>query len=363
MDRFVFFTSLPEVGGHTTITVGLLRLVRGWFGRVLVVVKEMPGHGTSASALEALAGMGVETMVLNGKAGLPRVLQWAGLVRWRRPAVFLAMGMRHLSPVLALLLGARQSFYYHITHDLGGRVGGMLRSYARFFTAIGFISPATERIWGAREGRGVRTFSVTQPIDWEPGEPVRIPDEGPPRFGFIGRLNEGKGCGILVRFVETCVVPCSLRVAGAGEYAARFKGLASGGQAVRVRFDGAFPPEERGKYLADFFAEIDYLVVPSQDDLEGIPTVILEALSAGVPAVVTRAGGMEAFDFPEFGCGRSPCLRLVAKEDVEASLFRLAVEPRPEAEVREACRSYFRTRFSEGAVRAVWEKLLRGRMS
>jgi glycosyltransferase involved in cell wall biosynthesis len=360
MEKFIFFTSLPEVGGHTTITLGIVRLVRDWFKSVLVVIKEIPGHGTSASALETLHEMGVETLVLDGSAGMPGVAQWARLLQWRRSDVFLVMGMRHLSPILACVLGARRSFYYHITHDLSPRVSASLRTYAKFFTSTGFISPATERAWLILEGRRIRTFAVTQPIDWQSKHLGGGDGSGPIRFGFIGRLNEGKGCAALVRFVETCRTPCSLRVAGSGEFAGRFRELAAGQHRVSVRFDGAFSSNERESYLTTFFAEIDYLVVPSQDDLEGIPTVILEALSAGVPAIVTRAGGMTAFDLPEFGCGETGCVQVVPKDAVDDTLSRLAAESRPDATLKEACRSYFRKQFSDEAVRSVWEHLFRG---
>lgn len=356
--RFVFFTSLPEVGGHTTITLGIVRLVRRWFDGVLVVVKEIPGHGTSRAALEALRMMGVEILVLDGAAGFPRASQWAALMRWRHPAVFLAMGMRHLSPILAVVLGAKRSVYYHITHDLNRRVASSLRFYANFFTATGFISPATERAWREAEGRGMRTFSVTQPIDWQPGEATAVNSGGPIRFGFIGRLNEGKGCAVLVRFARTCPIGCSLRVAGSGDYAKRFQELSESPQPVKVRFDGAFSAGDRAAYLADFFADIDYLVVPSQDELEGIPTVILESLGAGVPVVVTRAGGMRAFDFPGFGCGAAGCIEVVPKEGVESALSRLAGGPRPDPTLKRECRAYFRERFSDEAVGALWETVL-----
>ena len=357
MAKFVFFTSLPEVGGHTTITLGIVRLVRGWFKRVLVVIKEIPGHGTSASAMETLHEMGVETLVLNGPAGMPGVAQWARLFQWRRSDVFLVMGMRHLSPIMAWVLGARRSFYYHITHDLSSRVSGSLRTYAKFFTAIGFISPATEQAWRDFGGQGVRTFSVTQPIDWQSKDLARSDVAGPIRFGFIGRLNEGKGCVVLLRFVETCSVPCSLRVAGSGDYAQRFQELATGGQTVRVRFDGPFSSDGRTDYLTNFFEGIDYLVVPSQDDLEGIPTVILEALSAGVPVMVTRTGGMRAFDFPDFGCGATGCVRIVAKEDVETTLSQLATAQRPDLRLKAECRAYFQRQFSDESIRAAWERV------
>src|SRR5260370_41218369 len=48
-----------------------------------------------------------------------------------------------------------------------------------------------------------------------------------------------------------------------------------------VRFTGYFPDTE------PFFKELSVFVCPTADQAEGLPTVILEAMRAGVPVVAT----------------------------------------------------------------------------
>ena len=50
----VFFTSLPAVGGHTTSTLGLVKLLRDQFRDIFIIAKEMPGHGVSPEAKSSL---------------------------------------------------------------------------------------------------------------------------------------------------------------------------------------------------------------------------------------------------------------------------------------------------------------------
>lgn len=361
MTRFVFFTSLPDVGGHTTITLALARLSREMFDDMLVIAKEMPGHGTSADALAELQAAGIATLVIrgDGSAGAPRTLFDLARSPWRRPDAFLAMGMRHLSPTLCLALRARRSIYYHITHEISPKMDRMLGFYSQFFDRVAFISPTTERVWKKGRGRNAATFSITQPSEVQLELDDRRRRDDPIRFGFIGRLSEGKGCLVLLRFAESGTTPCSLRVAGDGELASAFertRSLVEG--PVSVRFDGPFSPAARQDYLGEFFSDIDYLVVPSQDDREGIPTAILEALGAGVPVIATRTGGMRAFDDPEFGWPEMSCVTLVDKEELESALELLARRPRPPRSLQTACREYYGERFSDRALLDAWRRAL-----
>lgn len=114
------------------------------------------------------------------------------------------------------------------------------------------------------------------------------------------------------------------------------------GQA-KVQFDGAFDSASRERYLSNFFESIDYLVVPSQDDREGIPTVILESLRAGVPVLATRTGGMRAFDFPAFG--NNLCVKLFAKEAILSEMIQVASQIRPHASQAKDCMRYFESNF------------------
>jgi glycosyltransferase involved in cell wall biosynthesis len=359
MNQLVFFTSLPKVGGHTTISVELVRLLRPLFSDIQVIVREMPEHGTSTEATDELIKLNARVLYLPGKNATKDLgmLTPFVLARRTRPDVFLSMGMRHFSPVLALMLRPVCSVYYHITHELTPAVVKTLNLYSRFFSKLAFISPATEAEFLKMQSTSKGIVSITQPVGDSPTYASRGELSGPIRFGFIGRLNFDKGCEVLRSFAANCQVPCSLRIAGAGEYGTVFADLATNHQAAaKVRFDGAFDSASREKYLADFFESIDYLVVPSQDDREGIPTVILESLRSGVPVLATRTGGMRAFDIPSFG--RPSCVKLFPKETMLSEMTHLASQGRPGATQAADCIGYFKSHFSNDMLLAQWHAVL-----
>ncbi len=352
MRKLVFFTSLPRVGGHTTITLGLVRLLRPSFDHISIIVREMAGHGTSSDALIELSELGVTVLQLPGQSSASDFRKLMPFIRrHRKPDVFLAMGMRHFSPVLAIMLSPKRSVYYHITHELTPQVVKMLRCYSLCFSKLVFISPATKHKYAELNNGKRITLAITQPIGDQGGNHAPQFAEGPIRFGFIGRLNKDKGCEVLRQFGESCPTPCTIRIAGAGDYAQTFRQLSATKLPMVVyRFDGAFDSATRRQYLSDFFSSVDYLVVPSQDDREGLPTVILEALQAGVPVLATRTGGMRAFDMPDFG--RESCVTLVEKEEIANLMKKFAAQPRPMLD-RE-CAEYFDQYFSDNTLRAQW---------
>ncbi len=99
---------------------------------------------------------------------------------------------------------------------------------------------------------------------------------------FLGRLVPEKGVDRLLRALPENAY---LVIAGDGAERARLERLASG---KPVRFLG----EVLGQKKRDWLWAADLLVVPSQQNSEGAPTVIAEALAAGLPIVAMRAGGI-----------------------------------------------------------------------
>lgn len=121
---------------------------------------------------------------------------------------------------------------------------------------------------------------------WQPrphgGSPLRI--------GYTGRIVEPKGVHVL--FEAARALPFADWVVTAHgptdvdpRYVDRLKGLAAGDP--RFQFAGPFGATDQSRV----FADLDVLVVPSVW-YENRPFVILEALSAGLPVVASRLGGM-----------------------------------------------------------------------
>jgi len=362
--NLVFFTSLPEVGGHTSITLSLVNLLRDQFGDILVISKQMPGHGTSREGKVVLRDLGTHVLEIGSESAFANtlsILQSCAIdKRWRRPSVFLAMGMRHFSPALAFVLRPQSSAFYHITHELTPATCRMLNRYAHWFSQLVFISPATHRDFAAKARKGLRSTWAVQP-----SEMAAVPERGPRtagsvRFGFVGRLNEAKGSKILLEFARTSAVSCELHIAGGGEFESEFTAQQARNTATglaSVKYWGSFSATERHAFYAKFFPSIDYLVVPTQDQREGIPTVILEARQCGVPVVATDTGGIAAFAMKELGPPEGDIVRLVPKSGVAQHLAAMSSQPPPSENIAPKCKEYYTKHFSNSVLREKWHRL------
>jgi glycosyltransferase involved in cell wall biosynthesis len=119
----------------------------------------------------------------------------------------------------------------------------------------------------------------------QPGEPLRV--------GYIGRYDPIKGVDVIMRAVAA--LPRESRVSlvlhgtadarYGGAFLARLQAIAAADS--RITLGGALP---RGE-LADFFASIDLLAVPSTW-LETGPIVVYEAFAHRVPVLGSRLGGI-----------------------------------------------------------------------
>jgi glycosyltransferase involved in cell wall biosynthesis len=109
---------------------------------------------------------------------------------------------------------------------------------------------------------------------------------------FLGRLVPVKGVDLLLEaLVPGAGLPaCELIVAGEGPLRRELQA-----QAQALGVTAHFLGEVRGQDKADLLAAADVLVVPSRrlgdGRSEGTPTVLFEALAAGVPVVATRDAG------------------------------------------------------------------------
>jgi glycosyltransferase involved in cell wall biosynthesis len=113
---------------------------------------------------------------------------------------------------------------------------------------------------------------------------------------FVGRLSEKKGIQYLIRAMQRVgqhLDDAGLVVVGSGPLDQSLQHETSSlGLSSRIAFVGAKNHEE----LRDYYAAADVTVVPSivdsTGDTEGMPVVVLEALSTGTPVVATRVGGI-----------------------------------------------------------------------
>ena len=107
------------------------------------------------------------------------------------------------------------------------------------------------------------------------------------------------------------------------------------------------PGYVRGAEKHRLFREADLFAFPSSHD-EGFPTVIVEALGAGLPIIYTPVGGLEQ------GLGTTNGVRIelseLAGETLERSMWELYRDPSRRRVIAEANRELARARYDVGVV-------------
>ena len=135
---------------------------------------------------------------------------------------------------------------------------------------------------------------------------------------YVGNLKADKGLPELVdpRVVAACrEAGASLAIVGDGPYRAVLeRRIREEGLADSIRLLGRLPPER----IARWMNAADCLSLPSHH--EGIPNVILEALSCGLPVVATRVGGIPEVLDPAGGVLVEPRDPVSLAEGIRAAL-------------------------------------------
>lgn len=151
---------------------------------------------------------------------------------------------------------------------------------------------------------------------------------GPFRIGYVGRLTTEKN----VRFLADC--GRSLKAAGYNDFEIEFIGQGRDSDWLQANVPNVVMRGVLfGEELAKAYSNMDLFAFPSQTDTFG--NVVLEALSSGVPAVVTNSGGPRHIaQHGETG--------FIARSDEEfASYLHFAFENRPRLELMgRAARAY-----------------------
>ncbi len=174
---------------------------------------------------------------------------------------------------------------------------------------------------------------------FNPSKRQRNPDDHQQVLGFVGRLSIEKNVALLAQVQQ------ELEASGHTNF--RFLVIGHGMEEawLRDRLPRAeFPGVLHGEELATAYANMDLLVFPSHTDTFG--NVVLEALSSGVPAIVTPDGG--------------PCTivrdgitgRIATDADFASAVAQLLANPAQHAQMRAAARAY--------ALTASWDSVFEG---
>ncbi len=166
---------------------------------------------------------------------------------------------------------------------------------------------ATNRLKVFMEDAGFRNIDVMPYFSGKTADAAPAAARPTGKVLFVGRLEENKGCRILVEAMNTVakIFPdVRLTIAGDGTERSSMEWLTSQlGLSHIIRFIGHVPESEVDTY----YSESSLLVVPSIW-MENSPVVIYDALALGLPVIATdRGGNAELVKHRENGLIVPPC--------------------------------------------------------
>jgi glycosyltransferase involved in cell wall biosynthesis len=362
--RLLIYSTLPLVGGNSTITLNVAREFRqeGW--QVSVLTRHQDILGLSEENIAFLREMGCEVRKLtrdDGKYGWPTISALMWIARRGRNQIFLTLCKGFVSPVVSTLGRFRKSVFYLITHEEKNDVLQHLASVKRFYSEFAVISPISAE--PLREMIGPE-----KPIRWLPQfsdmETAKVDMRGTQAkrnlaIGYLGTLNTGKGVDLLLKMWPRLKGRADLRIAGGGPLQPEVEAATGkSGVAGSIYYEGAFNAANRDDFLRKFFASIDYLIVPSVNTMEGIPTVILEALSFGIPAIASDLGGTACFGLDWLKPRHPGVVQLFPLNQMEETVESFIAKGFPSAEYRQACIDYYQEWFSNRAILERWTDVI-----
>lgn len=227
-------------------------------------------------------------------------------------------------------------------------------SYRQFNAAAGMTAPS-RTIAGRLSSIGLRDeliHIVPNHVAVPPEPPEPPPSRDHPRCISVGRLVPKKGhqhaIGAFERLVSTDP-GAHLEIIGDGPLRSDLEhSIERAGLSGRVTLTGALPHGEVVRRLAASDVFVHLAVTGPDGDVEGMPTTILEAMAAGLPAVLTRHEGIPAV------VGDSGCALLTDEGDVAGAADALRTLLRDTALRRELGVAAWRRaldHFSHDAVR------------
>jgi len=208
----------------------------------------------------------------------------------------------------------------------------------RFLTISEFNRRFLEGLGIPKEQLGVVRCGATFQSAQMPPAQVR---DGALRIGTLGRMVEKKGFDVLLRAVAACRQrgrAVKLHIAGDGPLRGELEETA---RALRisdvVHFDGALPHAE----VAAWMRQLDMFVLACKKDrhgdMDGIPVVLMEAMSQSIPVISTRVSGI-----PELVVDRATGLLSEPgnADDLAVQIERLADDPQLRTQLVSAARAH-----------------------
>ncbi len=202
---------------------------------------------------------------------------------------------------------------------------------ARFYSlAQALFAPNPELCALLERSTGRKCRLMPRGVDAElfhPAKRRRSPEDRDLVLGFVGRLSVEKNVALLAQVQEELerrgVTNFRFMIVGHGKLEGWLRE-----RLPRAEFTGVL----KGEPLAAAYAKMDLFVFPSHTDTFG--NVVLEALSSGVPAIVTPHGG------PPTIVRDGETGRIVSDAKFAAAVAGVLADPAKHAEMRLAARSH-----------------------
>lgn len=216
--------------------------------------------------------LGMLGALIAHKLGIPLAASWqTNLHQYARCRISPVLSFLP-KPASARLLGAIEYWSF--------------RAAARFYRIPRLLfAPNQEMVEGLERATGKPCFLMAHSVDAALFSPqFRDREGGPFTIGYVGRLTVEKNVRWLAQLEE------ALRARGHRDF--RMVVVGQGAEATWLRHNmqhAEFTGVLTGKNLSRAIANMDLFVFPSETDTFGL--AVLEALSSGVPAVVTAVGG------------------------------------------------------------------------
>jgi glycosyltransferase involved in cell wall biosynthesis len=283
---------------HTVVWGGSLGARGGIETHILKWCKEVAHRGWpitlfysgtdyAASRTQSLEAIGVECVDLG--QGAPWAQAWravqAALPYRQRRVVFYSNGSGKRGPLIGRALRPRiWVHHYHVNYMAGAfRTWSYLERSAVLRSSITITcSP----LHASRLSQDVPAANVTHlPYLKNEGPLVAPPHQDKPIVGYLGLLRAAKGVPLLLS-MNDAFHTSGVRLVLWGRDT---EGIFRNGVPASVDWRGEYDPESN---LNEVLSEVSCLAVPSMEG-EGLPIVISEALSRGIPVVTFPFSGVE----------------------------------------------------------------------
>jgi len=356
MKSVTLYSTLPTVGGNSTIVLGLAKMYCANNVQVTVVVRYQEAHGgVNTRIIEELNKLNCRVYCVGekGENSLIVSMQALKFIRKNRSEHFISIGMGNVASILALLGKFKKTYFYYINHDPEASQVKNLGFGIKVFSGIIVISPASIEPVS-------KLTSTKQSILWLPQfSEVNLTNSIPDNtrteyvtFGIVGNLLRSKGIIEALNIWKENNFSRRILFLGDGECKEQIVDAALTDS--RIEYKGVFWASNRETILPTFFGSIDYLLVPSLGHGEGVPTVILESLCFGVPVVSTPGGGTIAFASDPLNSDFNSCVVLKPIEEFAAHISQLA---KPDTNTKTLARAGYLKWFSDERLTKLWLKI------